>query len=187
LVSNLEEYDRIARMIDSLLFLARAENPKFQVAREDFDVRTELEELLDFYEGLASDGGVTLKLEAPAGMKAHLEKTLFLRAVGNLVLNAIRYTGAINGREKSVVTRVRKAGDFLEIEVQDTGCGIAESDIPRLFERFYRADPSRAVASGGMGLGLSIVKTITDVHDGRVEVESELGRGTQFLISFLNR
>lgn len=181
--SNLEEYGRLTKVIDSLLFLARAEDPKYQVRRETFELQPEIEDLFDFYEGLASEAGVVLSYEMSTGLRAHAEKTLLLRAVGNVISNGIRYTP----RGGSIKAVIYQDGGYLKVDVTDTGIGIEAKHIPRLFERFYRADSSRSNDSGGTGLGLSIVKTIADLHHGSVKVESTPGVGTKVSVSFLNK
>jgi two-component system phosphate regulon sensor histidine kinase PhoR len=100
------------------------------------------------------------------------------RAIANLLDNAIKYTPE-GGR--IIVTAARRGSDIL-IEVKDTGIGIPEADLPRIFERFYRVDKSRSRAMGGTGLGLAIVKHVVQAHGGTVEVASEVGKGSTFRI-----
>jgi two-component system phosphate regulon sensor histidine kinase PhoR len=100
------------------------------------------------------------------------------RLVGNLLDNAIKYNRP-GGR---VTVRVAARGDGVVLEVEDTGIGIPDSALPRIFERFYRVDKGRARDEGGTGLGLAIVKHAAQAHGGRVEVESSLGVGTVFRV-----
>jgi two-component system heavy metal sensor histidine kinase CusS len=173
--SCLEECGRLSRLIDSLLFLARAEHPTTQVAREPLDVGRELAAVRDFYEAAASEAGVALAVAAPAGLTAELSRPLFQRAVGNLVANALAHTPP-GGR----VTLSATAEDGrVRVEVADTGRGIATEHLPHLFDRFYRADPARSSSSGGVGLGLAIVRGIAELHGGAVALDSEVGRGTR--------
>jgi two-component system heavy metal sensor histidine kinase CusS len=176
--SCLEECGRLARLIDSLLFLARAENPRTQVEREPVDVGRELLALRDFYEAAAEEAGVVLTVATPAGVVAPLSRPLLQRAVGNLIENALAHTPT------GGTVKLRAAGDgaAVLVEVADTGKGIPESHLPRLFDRFYRVDPARS--SGGVGLGLAIVKGIAELHGGSVEVASQAGRGTRVVIRF---
>ncbi|MFB0545698.1 MAG: sensor histidine kinase, partial [Anaerolineae bacterium] len=94
----------------------------------------------------------------------------------NLINNALRYTPT-GGR---ITLAAWPVGSLLEVSVADTGQGIAPQDLPHVFDRFYRADKSRARSSGGSGLGLAIVKHLVEAHGGRIWVESELGQGTRF-------
>lgn len=177
--SNLEECGRLARMIDSLLFLARAENPQSQIVRERFDVGRELATVCEFYEAAATEAGLKLAVEVDGHVPADMNRHLFQRAVGNLLANAIAHTppgGAVT---------LTAAGDeaTTRVEVADTGCGIPASHLPLVFDRFYRADPSRSKAFGGVGLGLAIVRSIVELHGGAVEISSEVGRGTSAVMT----
>ena len=174
LVSSLEECQRLTRLIDSLLFLARAESPRTEIRRETLDIKRELESIEEFYEAAAHEAGITLSAEVPAGITAALDRTLIQRAVANLVENAMAHTppGGSIRLDASMDSR------DLRIRVADTGAGIPQEHMPRVFDRFYRVDPARSKKSGGLGLGLAIVKTVAALHGGRVEVESEVGRGT---------
>lgn len=178
--SFLEEYQRLSNLIDRLLFLARAENPRTQIQREELDLRKELGLLQDYYGPSAGESGVAVRLEAPEGLRASLDRSLFQRAVGNLLENSLKHTTAGG----MVLLRASNGGEKVRVEVTDTGKGIPEEDVPRLFDRFYRVDPSRSVSSGGAGLGLSIVKSIMDLHGGKVEIQSQAGRGTTVTLSF---
>ena len=173
--SSLEECQRLSRIIDCLLFLARAENPEMQIRREPLDVNEELRTVLEFYEAAATESGVTLAIDSLQPMKANLDRTLFQRAVSNLLANAICYTAA-GGRIN--VSAVRE-GSSVRIEVADTGCGIAQAHLPHVFDRLYRVDSARTAESGGVGLGLAIVKSVAELHGGTVEAASEEGRGTR--------
>lgn len=176
--SSLEECQRLSRIIDSLLFLARAEHPETQIRREPLNVGEELRTVLEFYEAAATESGVTLAIDAPQAVKADLDRTLFQRAVSNLVANAIAYTGAGGHINVSAV----RQGTALRVEVADTGCGISGAQLPHVFDRLYRVDDARTAASGGVGLGLAIVKSIAELHGGKVEISSEEGRGTRIAL-----
>jgi two-component system heavy metal sensor histidine kinase CusS len=171
--SCLEECGRLARLIDSLLFLARAESPKTQVSREAVDVRHELEAVREFYEPAAAEAGVSLTVSADGAGSARVDRALLQRAVGNLVENALRYTPP----QGAITLRAARDGGGLRLEVEDTGCGIAMEHLPHVLDRLYRVD--RARSSGGAGLGLAIVKGIVELHGGSVAVASAVGRGTR--------
>jgi two-component system heavy metal sensor histidine kinase CusS len=178
--SCLEECGRLSRMIDSLLFLARAESPQTQIVRERVDLGKELSALGDFYEASAADAGVRLAVNVPKTIFGNLERSLFQRAVGNLLANALAHTppgGAV------ILAAARENGGVL-VEVSDTGSGIAADHLPYVFDRFYRADLARSSGTGRVGLGLAIVKSIAALHGGAVSISSELGRGTRVLLRF---
>jgi two-component system heavy metal sensor histidine kinase CusS len=178
LASNLEECGRLIRLVESLLFLARAENPKTQIARERFDASHEATTVCEFYEAAAAEAEVRLEVRADGPVPVELDRSLFGRAVGNLVANAVDHTPPGG----SVTVAVSDAGGGLRVEVADTGRGIAPEHLPHVFDRFYRADPARP--SGGVGLGLALVRGIADLHGGRVGVASEVGRGTRVTMTF---
>lgn len=175
LASSLEEYERLTRLIDSLLFLARAEHPETRIVRERLALRRELETVVDFYEGSATDQGVTLTVDAPASLGIDADRTLFQRAVGNLIANALAHTPAGG----AVTIQAVAEGPDCQIHVVDTGRGVAAEDLPHVFDRFYRADKARASTSGNLGLGLAIVRSIAQLHGGRIELTSQLGHGTR--------
>jgi two-component system heavy metal sensor histidine kinase CusS len=172
--SCLEEYLRLSQMIDSLLFLARAENPETRVQKQPLDLTQELTALREFYEATASEAGITLAMRAPGAVLAELDRTLFQRAVGNLVENALAHTPPGG----TVLLSVEQYNGAAHVGVADTGCGIPEDHLPHLCDRFYRVDAARAAATGGVGLGLAIVKSIAELHDGSVAIVSRIGQGT---------
>jgi two-component system heavy metal sensor histidine kinase CusS len=175
LSSFLEEAARLSRLIESLLFLARAEHPETQIQRERLDVATVLSGVREFYEAAAAESGVTLGLQAGSPVPAELDRPLLQRAVGNLVENALAHTA----RGGNVTLAASRDNGKVRIEVSDTGCGIAAEHLPRVFDRLYRVDRSRTAATGGTGLGLAIVKSIAELHGGSAEISSEVGKGTR--------
>lgn len=178
--SALEECLRLSRTIDSLLFLARAEHPETQVRREPIDIGSELLAVREFYEAAASDAGIRLDLAASSGLTVPLDRTLFQRAVGNLIENSLSYTPT-GGH-----IRLEAARDngTLRVSVADDGCGIAAEHLPRVFDRFHRVDAARSHNDGGAGLGLAIVKSIAALHGGDAQIESTIGQGTRVTLSF---
>jgi two-component system heavy metal sensor histidine kinase CusS len=173
--SALEECVRISRVIQSLLFLARAETATGDGHHDTIQVRQEVEAVLDFYEAAAADAGVALHVEGTADFVASFDRTLFQQAVGNLVANAIAHTPP-GGQ---VTIRPGSDGVLLRIEVADTGRGIAPEHLPHVFDRFYRADRARSGSSGNLGLGLAMVRSIATLHGGRVAIISQVGQGTR--------
>lgn len=177
-----EECQQLKRLIDSLLFLARAEHPETLIRREELDIQHELELVREFYEAAASEARVDLDLSVPAGLRVSLDRTLFQRAVGNLVQNSLAHTPP-NGHVQ-ISAEGRQNG--LTVSVSDDGIGIASEHLSKVFDRFYRVDPARAKDSGGVGLGLAIVQSIAHLHGGSVEINSEVGRGTTVKFAFSN-
>jgi two-component system heavy metal sensor histidine kinase CusS len=183
LESSLEECGRLARMIDSLLFLARAENPRTQIDREPFDVGRELASVREFYEASAAEAGVGLDVRIEGSVAADLNRPLFQRAVANLLAKAIAHTPPGG----TVILGARDSGTATRVEVADTGCGIPAAHLAHVFDRFYRVDDARSSAEGGMGLGLAIVRSIVELHGGAVEIVSEVGQGTRAVMTFPRR
>jgi two-component system, OmpR family, heavy metal sensor histidine kinase CusS len=176
LESSLEEAVRLSELIGDLLFLARAESPLTEVHRENVDIRELMTTIRDYYEASATDAGIWLVVnEGTESLNAELDRSLMLRAVSNLVSNAIAHTPS-RGTVTLAATNVDTA---IRIEVSDTGVGIPAEAIPRVFDRFFRVDPSRSKISGGTGLGLAIVQSILSLHGGSAEITSQLGCGTR--------
>ncbi len=175
LESSLEEAVRLSALISDLLFLARAESPLTHLRREALDLRELLEGVRTYYEAAAVDTGVSL-LTHPGSepVIAQVDRTLMQRALGNLISNAIAYTPP-GGTVSLSATAVR---DKVCVEVSDTGIGIPPEALPRVFDRFYRVDPSRSQSSGGTGLGLAIVQGIMVLHGGTVRIASRPEMGT---------
>jgi two-component system heavy metal sensor histidine kinase CusS len=178
--SCLEECGRLSRMIDGLLFLARAENPQAQIEKTRLDLGKELIAVADFYEPAATEAGVTMTVKSGDRTIADVDRALLQRAVGNLVANSLAHTGAGGAVTLSASTN----GASVCISVSDTGRGIAKANLPYVFDRFYRADLARAAGSENSGLGLAIVKSIAALHRGSVSMESEEGRGTTVRLVF---
>jgi signal transduction histidine kinase len=177
----LQETARMSDLVDSLLTLARADEGRFDI----FPVAIELEPLVrEVYETaviLGEYAGLTLSMPTLENAVVMGDRTRLRQLLLNLVTNAIKYTPR-GGRVEVSVTR--RAGDEISISVRDTGIGISATDLPHVFDRFWRADRarSRATERGGFGLGLSISQWIVQAHGGTITVASRLGRGTIFTV-----
>jgi two-component system heavy metal sensor histidine kinase CusS len=176
LESSLEEAVRLSDLIGDLLFLARAESPSDELRREDVNIGELLTTVRDYYEASATGAGISLVMNDGAGpLNAELDRALMLRAVSNLVSNAIAHTP----HGGTVTLDATAESDAIRIEVSDTGAGIPVEALPRVFDRFFRVDPSRSKSSGNSGMGLAIVQSIMTLHGGRVEITSQFGCGTR--------
>jgi two-component system, OmpR family, heavy metal sensor histidine kinase CusS len=173
--SSAAECERLSGIIDNLLFLARSESAEQQIARSLFNARTEIEKTVSFYQTLAEDRHITISATGDGEIFA--DPILFNRAIGNLIDNALRFTPD----KGKIEIAIRKIDQSVEISVADNGSGIGPEHLSRVFDRFYRADPSRSAA--GTGLGLSLVKSIVDLHGGAAKIKSE-GRGTIVTLTF---
>ena len=176
----LRQSDRLTAIIDDLLTLSRLESAPLSevLILEEHDLCDILGMCRDVCQSRADKKGICLQPECSGPMPVRVDKSLLMQAIVNLIDNAIKYSP-----EK---TRVRFAafleGNRIRIDVSDEGPGIMDVHIPRLFERFYRADKARSRELGGTGLGLAIVKHIVNVHQGEIKVISRVGVGSTFTI-----
>ncbi len=178
LASSQEEYERLARMIDNMLFLARAEQPEAVLRCEPVALHEAVAQLCDYFDGMAEERGVVFVNEADGTLFA--EPPLLRRALANLLANALRY-----GHADSAICITSKRHDHVvDVSITNQGEPIASEHLPRLFDRFYRCDPSRAQPGDSGGLGLAIVRAIMQQHGGEVRVESSAA-GTRFTLCFL--
>jgi two-component system heavy metal sensor histidine kinase CusS len=177
LESTVAECERLSLIVDNLLFLARAEGTDRHIERTLINGRTAAEKIATYYETLAEDRGVKIGCQGEGQILA--DPVLFDRALSNIVDNALRFTP--KGGEIRI--GLAQSNDQVKVAVSDTGSGIPEEAQPRVFDRFFRADPSRN-SSGSTGLGLSLVRSIMELHGGSATLESKLGRGTTVTLSF---
>ena len=174
--STVAECERLSRIVDNLLFVARVDAAREPIARKQFDARAAVEKIAAFYQTVADDHHVTISCSGDGQICA--DPDLFERAVGNLLDNALRFTAA----HGSIHIGLAKRNTDFEVSVSDNGCGIGAEHLPRVFDRFYRAESSRS--SDGAGLGLALVKSIVDLHGGSAKIESELSQGTTVKLTF---
>ena len=177
LVSNQEEYERLARMIDSMLFLARTEQAHASVSDELINLHDLVEQLCEYFEGVAQERDVTLINHAHDQLRG--DPALIRRALANLLANALRYGSPATAVTISSVVWENR----IEVTVHNQGQPISAQHLPRLFDRFYRCDPSRNQPDDSGGLGLAIVRSILQLHGGRVTVDSSQ-LGTSFRLEF---
>ena len=176
LASNVEELERLARMIDSMLFLARARQEDVAPVRQPLAIADELARMGEFFEGMAEERGLTLR--CAGGGTVWADAQLLRRALANLVSNAIGH--ARPGSEVTLAGSMH--GGWSELMVTNMGDPIDARHLPHLFERFYRADAARSGGAGSTGLGLSIVSAIMGLHGGRAEVRQAPGATTFALL-----
>jgi two-component system heavy metal sensor histidine kinase CusS len=174
--STIGECERLSRIVDNLLFVARVDAESEPIARKQFDARAAVEKIAAFYQTIADDRHVSIRCAGDGHIYA--DPNLFERALGNLLDNALRFTPT-NG---SIQIALSEHSTGFEVAVSDNGCGIAPQHLPRVFDRFYRAESSRG--SDGAGLGLALVKSIVDLHGGSASIESEIGRSTTVKLTF---
>ncbi len=172
LESNMEEYQRLSRLISRMLFLARAEDPHTTLALVPIEASRLAGDVLAYFEAAAEEQGVSLRSEASGTFSGDAE--LLRQALANLISNALEATPP--GGEIKVAIQSRD--ETTELSVIDTGRGIASEDMPHILDRFYRTQKSLDQGHPGTGLGLAIVQSIASLHGGQVTISSEEGKGT---------
>jgi signal transduction histidine kinase len=171
---------RLKHIIETMLNLRYLETGEIQVTRCRFDIRDEVREVCQDYEAIAGTEGLTLRVNLPdeeVPVLADREKVRVI--LENLISNAVRFTPSGGWVHVSLSRR----GDEIEVAVADSGVGIEPQHLERIFERFYQIEDHMTRHHGGMGLGLSIVRGLAELHGGRVSVESVPGRGSRFAVT----
>jgi two-component system heavy metal sensor histidine kinase CusS len=182
LESSLEEYGRITRLIDTLLFIAKADQPETGLKKQTVDAAAECAAVADFFEAASAERGVAVIVRGSGSI--YCDTMLFRRALSNLVDNALRYTP--RGGRIDLAVRLGQLGGT-EVEVSDSGAGISADHLPHVFERFYQVSDEDRNSSGpnpGFGLGLAIVKSIMELHSGEVSISSTPHHGTTIVLHF---
>ena len=175
------EVRRLSRLVDAMLHLSRIENGKRQLKIESTDVVHLVRSLVSVQHQLFHERGLHLRFDDKTSRHecyADIDPDLIREAITNIMSNAMRYTSPGGW----IVVSVDNDRKDAIISVADTGIGIAEEDVPKVFSRFWRSDVSRERVSGGLGVGLAITKEIVDQHNGTIAIDSELGKGTTFTI-----
>lgn len=179
LLSLLEETDRLTSLIDQLQEIATAEANVRHIHKEPLELAAFLAEAVHKHTALFQEKNLTLTLTLQAAPGTVItDGAAVSRIMDNLLTNAYKYTPS----GKTVAVILSDQGDSVTITVRDQGIGIAAADLPFVFERFYRADPSRNRESGGFGLGLTIVKELVEALGGRITVSSQLNQGSEFAV-----
>jgi heavy metal sensor kinase len=178
LKSGLEEIDRISHLVEGLLLLARADAGMLRLDRQPVALTELMQEVCEQMKVVAGERSISLHSESPepvslVGDREHLRRLLL-----NVVDNAIKYTPAGG----SVTLSLQSDNDWVSLRISDTGIGLSRDEQERIFSRFHRATEARSRDEKGVGLGLSIARSIADAHGGRIEVESTPGQGSTFTI-----
>lgn len=182
LLKKIERHaERLNSLVDDILYLSKIEQntEKNEIGKSSEDINEIVSRAIEACRQKAEEKNITLNFKCEKDIEANVNPGLLEQAVLNLIDNAIKYSD-INTK---VNIEVSKSKSGISISVKDNGIGIAEEHLPRIFERFYRVDKSRSRELGGTGLGLSIVKHIVNAHGGKIEVKSQLGAGSEFIIT----
>jgi signal transduction histidine kinase len=176
LAACVEEADRVTALLTTLMDISEAETGTMRLALEPVPVADVARDTIDLYEDSADNRGITLTSEVPEGLRVQADRQRLRQVLANLVDNALKYTPA-GGR---VTIGAERATGEIAITVTDSGSGIDPNDLPRIWDRLYRGDPDH---EHSLGLGLSLVRAIISAHGGRVDVSSDVGRGSTFRVS----
>ncbi|MFZ5939148.1 MAG: sensor histidine kinase [Bacteroidota bacterium] len=173
--------NRMINIVDDLESIARLESGEFKLKMESFNIVKLVEEVFEGQEMQARKMNIRLMFDSGYSkpIKVFADRKRIMEVVGNLVGNSVKY-GKKNGR---TIVGFTDTGDSVLVDITDDGIGIAEDDLPRIFERFYRVDKSRSRDSGGTGLGLAIVKHIIQAHNQTINVRSKPDKGSSFIFS----
>jgi two-component system heavy metal sensor histidine kinase CusS len=179
LFSNLEEFERLARMVSDMLFLAKAEHGLHRADLQQVNLVKEVSALFDFYDAIAAEKGMSLKQTGQGYVEG--DPSMLRRALSNLLSNAIKY-----GKSDSIIKiKCQQNSDTTELTIENESSYLSQEQLTRLFDRFYRTDVSRQRVEEGTGLGLAITKSILDVHGATIQASYENGHIT-FKIIFQN-
>lgn len=172
------EFQDLSRLVDSLLFLARVENGKANITPHKTNLRELIDNLFEYYQLLADEKSIQLSLSGEATLAA--DPLLIKRLISNLLANAIQYTKP----HGEISVNLSHNNDEVVITIRDNGIGIAPDKLDTVLHRFVRADTSRSTHSGNLGLGLAIAKSITELHQGCLHIESHVNVGTTITCRF---
>ena len=175
-----ENCDRLIRLINDLLDLSRIESGKVTLQLEPLRLFPILEEAVDGMQSAASQKGIRVSVDCPIDVVALVDTDKMNQILTNLLDNAVKYTGAGGFIQVSVTIASEQE---IRVCIEDTGVGIADTDVPLIFDRFHRATHPKGGSAGGIGLGLPIVKNLVELHGGRVWATSEVGKGSRFCLT----
>ena len=173
----LSQTERLSRLIEQLLELSQLESGELPLQREDLPLGPLVAQVLSEIDVARSDSGVAVESELPEDLPSvDADRERVHQVLFNLLENAVRFTPSGG----AVTVSAHRHNGSVEVHVADTGVGIPAEHLPRLFERFYRADPSRSREDGGTGIGLAIARSVVEAHGGHIRAKSELGKGSVF-------
>lgn len=178
LASGVEELERVSRIVSDMLFLAQVSHPRALLPQEPVQLEQEASKVAELFDFSAEEKSLAITIEGKGQVVG--DRLMIQRAISNLLSNAIRHTPAGG----CISVRVLDDGEWVTLQVENPGAGIAEEHLEHLFERFYRVDKGRSRAAGGTGLGLAIVRSIMELHQGKASARSTEEGPTRFLLEF---
>jgi len=181
LLDTMEESDRVLTMLNTLMDISEAETGLMRLKRQAFPLARLVEEIIELFQFVAEEKQIMVTANIPPGLQVVADRNRLRQVLVNLLDNAIKYTPRGGHVEISALTHVNE----VVVTVKDTGAGIPAEEIPRIWDRLYRGDKSRS--ERGLGLGLSLVQAIVKAHGGRIEVQSDVAKGSSFTIHLANQ
>jgi heavy metal sensor kinase len=178
MVNALQDVEQLSNIVRALLLLSQAESGQLALQMAPVNLAAVVRDLVEQFQIPAEEAGISLSVKAPGELTIRADQTQMGRLVSNLLSNAIKYTRSGG----SVRVALRGEEDQVALTVEDTGIGIPAENLPHIFNRFYRVRPAQSHPVPGLGLGLSFVAWIVNVHGGRIEVDSQEGKGTRFIV-----
>jgi heavy metal sensor kinase len=172
------QVDRLIRLSNALLFLSRSDQKQLSWEPEPINLADLLDPIVEQILPLANERNLTVRINIPPGLLVYGDADHLIRLFLNLLDNAVKYTP----EEGNIVLDAEEVSSGVRIEVSNSGEGIPQEHIQHLFERFYRVDYDRSSVTGGTGLGLAIAREIVLLHGGQISVESDIGKGTTFIV-----
>ncbi len=170
---------RLQKLVNTLLDFSRIEAGRVQASYEPTDLATYTAELASVFRSLIEQAGMDLVIDCPALPElVYVDRDMWEKIVLNLLSNAFKFTFI-----GCITVRLRSVGDSVELSVTDTGVGIPETELPRLFERFHRVSGTKSRTYEGSGIGLSLVQELVKLHGGTIHVSSQIDCGTTFAIA----
>ncbi|MBE6632533.1 MAG: two-component sensor histidine kinase, partial [Ruminococcaceae bacterium] len=172
----IDETNRLSELVGDMLDLSRVQSGARKISAEKFDIADAVRKTMSRYEKLTEKDGFDISLICDNKAEVLADRTMMLQVIYNLINNAINYTG----KDKKVTVKLESDGTKVRFSVTDTGDGIPESELPLIWDRYYKVDKVHRMATVGTGLGLSIVKGILEAHNAVYGVESTIGKGSTF-------
>ena len=177
-----EEVIRLSHLVNQLKNLAKYDDEKNKLHISEVDLKQLIKNIIYNNQSSAFEKNIKIEYDLEK-IIANVDKEKISQVIVNLISNAIRYTNCNCDKEGKIIIRLFKVDEFIKISVKDDGIGIPKESLDYIFERFYRVDKSRCRNTGGTGIGLTISKSIIDLHNGSIEVKSEINEGSEFIIT----
>ncbi len=172
------ESKHMAEIVENLLLLSRAKSGKLQIDREKFNLELFIEKIIENLDDMIQEKKIKVNIHVSGIPDLFVSKSYFNIILQNLIMNAVKHSKP----EQSIIIQKNDSDKWHEIEIIDNGHGIPGKDLPFIFDSFYRADTARNRSAGGAGIGLSLTKALTELHNGKVGVVSEIGKGSSFKV-----